>query len=306
MPFRLPTDSLAHGMTSRADPRAAGFTLVELAVVLVIIGLLAVLLLPTSATVLDNQNRAQTAQKLKNIDAALNNFVVVHKRLPCPADGTALNGIEAPVGGGTSCNANQGNGVVPWATLGLTAADAVDAWSDQITYRVGYGLTAAGALDMTSCDPAGSANSTTGAWGGGAANLGLCAATCTGTFSAANCTSPQNFLVGKGLNVSNGTSLVMDYSNYTGAAYVLTSHGRNNYGALTATGTYQSTAVRAVAGNLEAANIVTTTVTSGVPPTFNDATFSDTANVATYFDDLQSHPAVIAVINNAQLGPRSH
>ena len=46
---------------------------------------------------------------------------------------------------------------------------------------------------MTYCDPAGQAVEASG-WP--ASGGGLCATTCTGTFSAANCASPSNFLKG--------------------------------------------------------------------------------------------------------------
>ena len=73
----------------KRSARPLGFTITEMAVVLVIVGLLFVFLIPVSNTLLSNQRRSATLQTLQNIQAALNNFVIVNKRLPCPANGTA-------------------------------------------------------------------------------------------------------------------------------------------------------------------------------------------------------------------------
>jgi hypothetical protein len=144
-----------------------------------------------------------------------------------------------------------------------------------------------------------------------AAGGGLCATTCTGTFSAANCTSPTNFLALKGLDVTtDGTTKVMDHTNYTGAAYILISHGDDGYGAINSAGVYLATAVRGIGGTptLEGnnTNLATRTVTSSTWNQFVDAPFSDANNPAVYFDDIIIRPSLLSVINQAQLGPRSH
>ncbi len=149
----------------KRSARPLGFTITEMAVVLVIIGLLFVFLLPVSNTLLSNQRRSATLQTLQNIQAALNNFAIINKRLPCPADGSLAipSGLEGPLTANGDCANNQADGIVPWVPLGLAPAATLDAWYDQITYRVGYGLTRTGALDMTYCDPGGAA-AVTAAW----------------------------------------------------------------------------------------------------------------------------------------------
>lgn len=294
-----------------------GFSLVELGVVLAIVALLLILVLPTNSAMMVSQRRANTTAKLSHIEAALTNFVIVNKRLPCPANGTVVPptagaGSEGArdVNGDCSNPANQANGVVPWVALGLAFSDVVDSWDNQITYRVGFGLTRDGALDMTSCDPAGIAQVTGPTTFAPAINPGLCAATCTGTFAAANCTSPINFLVRKGLDVkSDATTTVMSYLNYTGAAYVLISHGENGYGALNNAGNYITNALRGTAGTtLEDPNRNQNSliVTSGAPPALMSATYSDASDATKYFDDIVVRPIVFSVISKAQLGPRSH
>ena len=101
----------------------------------------------------------------------------------------------------------------------------------------------------------------------------------------------------------------MSYLQGTGAAYVLISHGENAYGAINRNGTYLSTAARGIAGTtLEDPNrnLATLTVTSGAPPQFISATYTNADDAARYFDDIVVRPMVFSVISKAQLGPRSH
>ena len=114
-----------------------GFTLTELAIVLVIVGLLIGGMLVPLSTQRDLQNTNETKKQLAEIKEALLGFAVVNGRLPCPAaPGTA--GVEAPAGGG-SCS-NSWNGFLPAATLSIGPTDAqgyaIDAWNNRIRYAV--------------------------------------------------------------------------------------------------------------------------------------------------------------------------
>ncbi len=83
------------------------------------------------------RQQAVAKQTTEVIQRALWQFVARNYRLPCPADPTAGNGNEAPVGGGT-CTFPNGStyGVVPWHTLELQQSDALDPWGNQIGYAV--------------------------------------------------------------------------------------------------------------------------------------------------------------------------
>jgi prepilin-type N-terminal cleavage/methylation domain-containing protein len=118
-----------------------GFTLVEMAIVLMIVGLLlGGMLVPLSAQ-MDQRNVTETRKQLDEIQQALIGFAVINGRLPCPASSTS-NGVENPVGGG-NCS-NFYNGFVPAATLGLASVVdsqgntgfAVDSWGNRIHYAV--------------------------------------------------------------------------------------------------------------------------------------------------------------------------
>ncbi|MFZ6843872.1 type II secretion system protein [Undibacterium sp. RuTC16W] len=221
---------------------SSGFTLVEMAMVLLIIGLILGSVLSVSGSMRESQNRQLVRTQLDALDTALANFVAQNKRLPCPANGTlasnTLNaGIETLSAGpppaaaapkGTCGPANQINGVIPWVTLGLSESDATDPWNGRFTYRVypplamqaqSVGISPltpvtppAGLMDMTACDPAstvsGSPVPITGLCGGFNAATGCTqckpnTAPCN-TANLANCVSPTNYLANKGLDVWNG------------------------------------------------------------------------------------------------------
>lgn len=114
-----------------------GFTLVEMAIVLLIVTLLlGGLIIPLSAQV-DQRNTTETQRTLASIQEALIGFALSNGRLPCPASPTS-SGQESPIGGG-ACT-NPYDGFVPAATLGISPVDsqgyALDAWNNRIRYAV--------------------------------------------------------------------------------------------------------------------------------------------------------------------------
>lgn len=122
-----------------------GFNLVEMAIVLMIVGLLlGGMLVPLSAQI-DQRNVSDTQKTLSEIKEAIIGYAIVHGRLPCPASSTSY-GLESfslsPVVGNASngyCS-NFYNGFVPAAMLGITPVDsqgyAIDAWNNRIHYAV--------------------------------------------------------------------------------------------------------------------------------------------------------------------------
>lgn len=109
----------------RTAAPAAGFTLVELTVVLIIVGLLlGGLYLPMSAQQ-DARQVAAAERQLQEIRDALIGYAQINGRLPCPASSATGNGNEYCAGGD--------NGFVPWTELGVSP---VDPWGRMIRYRV--------------------------------------------------------------------------------------------------------------------------------------------------------------------------
>ena len=104
--------------------RAPGFTLVEMAVVLVILALMfGGLFVPLSAQI-DQRNYSETRQRMSEIKEALIGFAMINGRFPCPSTVTdpssAGFGIEA-----ASCSSSaMSEGYLPWKTLGVNDTDA--------------------------------------------------------------------------------------------------------------------------------------------------------------------------------------
>lgn len=125
--------------------KARGFSLVEMAIVLVVIGLLmGGLLLPLSVQ-MENADRDRGRSLLSNMSDALMGYAVTYGRLPCP-DVNGDGGEDPPNGVG-GCAASEGQ--VPASTLGVPG---VDAWGQSLRYRVTGGF--ADATDGTGCGTA--------------------------------------------------------------------------------------------------------------------------------------------------------
>ncbi len=129
----------------------AGFSLIEMAVVLVILGALLGGLLVSLSTTREIGQRNETEAQIEEILEALYGFAQANGRLPCPAT-AASNGTEAPVGGG---NCTQRYGFVPSATLGLSGSVNTDGlltdpWQSAYRYNVttanGNAFTTAGGM----------------------------------------------------------------------------------------------------------------------------------------------------------------
>lgn len=116
---------------------AAGFTLVELSIVLVIIALLAGGLLLSVGAQQEQAARSTTEKRIADTIDALIGYAAANGRLPCPA-APATTGVEAPLGGG-DCT-NDWNGFVPARTLSLGPTDIngylLDAWDNPIRYAI--------------------------------------------------------------------------------------------------------------------------------------------------------------------------
>lgn len=110
-----------------------GFTLVELAIVLIILALLSGGLMMTLSSQVDQRSYRETQQQLQDIRDALLGYAASHPALdgkpylPCPdTDG---DGIENRTG--NLCTAADGQ--LPWNTLGFGNQDA---WNNRFRYHV--------------------------------------------------------------------------------------------------------------------------------------------------------------------------
>ena len=140
--------------SSKPPRHKTGFTLVELAIVLVIVALLASGLLVGIAAQRNAAETIDAQRQLESIRETLTGFALTHGRLPCPAlpnlaSSDANAGVE---------NCAQPHGVLPWVTLGVPE---VDPWGRRFTYYAHGSFTAAvpgGALASFTLDTVGNAN----------------------------------------------------------------------------------------------------------------------------------------------------
>ena len=118
-------------------PRPAGFTLIEIAIVMVVIAVLLASIAIPLATQVEIRRTADTQRTLETIKDALLGYAASRSGtpfFPCPDNN--LDGQEdrvPPVTG--ACTANEG--WLPWQTLGLAQAGPLsDAWGNLFRYRV--------------------------------------------------------------------------------------------------------------------------------------------------------------------------
>jgi len=112
-----------------------GFTLVEVAVVLVIVGVLVGSFIGTFANRIEVTRRGDTKKELDEIKLALLGYAYTNGYLPCPdvsipPDGIEEIGVDRVTG---RCVAGNTPGTLPWVTLGVGSADA---WNIRYSYWV--------------------------------------------------------------------------------------------------------------------------------------------------------------------------
>jgi prepilin-type N-terminal cleavage/methylation domain-containing protein len=118
-----------------------GFSLVELTIVLVIVGLLTSGLLLGISAQRNAADNSDARRQLENIRETLIGYAMANGRLPCPATAGLPSGdANAGVAATPPCDNAAQHGVLPWATLGLPE---VDPWGNRYTYSASSAFTAA-------------------------------------------------------------------------------------------------------------------------------------------------------------------
>lgn len=196
----------------------AGFSLIETAMVLLVMGLVASALLTLGTRAGESAKVEMTEARMDSIEKTLGAFYFRNGRLPCPARGAVrigeesagnlVYGVEATGADCTALRITSGGvdfyvGSLPIVTLGLSDENLIDGWNRRITYVVdGRFITSAVQLSATPPAP-----------GTQPVNDGRLVVQGDGGTTLTNVTDANGVVVARG------------------AAFLLISHGTNGVGA---------------------------------------------------------------------------
>lgn len=283
-----------------------GGLLIAAALLIVVIAttVAATLLMDLTETKFKRSAESQLTQ-LESIKHAIASYVSIHKRLPCPADGTfnvatgLERGIELRDGSGDCRYApipaidQQQTGILPWRTLGIKEDEVLSRDLTYFSYRVfsgSMGFTRNDSADMTHCD---------------ITNAPLVdePLPASGLCNATHGNSVAQFLQGvisppKGLTVVGDAPLT-----FADVAYVILHHGMNGAGAFTPSGTRNP--LPAVGSVKEFGNTLGTDAA-----TYKATYYITTPNTAVdpsdvnYFDDRVAYVRIEELAKRAGLAAR--
>lgn len=145
-------------MSSSRDRNMGGFTLIEMAIVIVLMALMVGGIVVTIGAQQRQQSARDAGRDLAEIVQALIGYAASRTGaasfLPCPS--AADTGVEATRNGAGDCPQSEGR--LPWVTLGL---GDVDPWGSRYRYRVtpafsngttGFNLTSVGDIQVCSAE----------------------------------------------------------------------------------------------------------------------------------------------------------
>lgn len=205
-------------ITPFPTPLRHGFTLVEMAVVLVIIGLVMMTVFPTLSVMRISSQRAATQSNLHALLTATAAYAQAYGCLPCPTPASAVGNGFGHVRGDSSaipaaCGAcTTAEGIPPYMALGVAASVARDGWGHWFSMRIDPALAVNfGVVPPTA--PCTTADVT----------LGACTSAQVG-FS-------QKGLCKSGLATTNRIKVTPTSGAAQPAAVLFVSHGTDGYGA---------------------------------------------------------------------------
>lgn len=142
----LPALDIMRSMKQTQPLFSSGFTLVEMAVVVALAGMLLAMGIAIANSAMDNTRRSVTKDHESLVKDAMVAYFINNHRFPCPdtgdntGAGLVREGIENRVAGGVNpvvtTNCTSAFGTVPYRTLGLARDQALDAWGNFVSYRL--------------------------------------------------------------------------------------------------------------------------------------------------------------------------
>lgn len=139
---------------------SSGYTLIELAIVMIVIGVLFVPAIAIYSLYMKEQRFRETSSALSNAYGAVGTFRSLYGRYPCPADPTIAPGQPGygledctltPVVGNNAALANPNVliGALPYRQMNMAEADSIDGYGNRLTYAVTQALTDPGTFSVT-------------------------------------------------------------------------------------------------------------------------------------------------------------
>ncbi|MBD3755231.1 MAG: type II secretion system protein [Gammaproteobacteria bacterium] len=122
----------------KSTAKMAGFTLVELAVVTAILGIILIGVSTNIGSIHHVQKLKESEKSLNNIKQEILNFGRIHKYLPCPDsdnDGHE-NRTTVTIGSDAIEKCTVNSGTLPYLDLGFQKADVFDPWNNPLRYAV--------------------------------------------------------------------------------------------------------------------------------------------------------------------------
>lgn len=250
--------------------QSRGFTLVELAVAMIIVALLLASALWPLSTQMEMRAIAETQRTMEEIRESIIGFTLANGRLPCPAiPGTPTSQTDAttsepagvedtnpypiPTSSPYQFVCRRSFGVVPWTTLGTAERDA---WGRRFSYRVSPAFGDAPGTDATVTQTWATATTTSPTSPANQSSIAPCNLPTTPALPAPTLATFALCTLGD-IAVFNPTIAAKTPTAATanGVPAVIISHGRNGVGAYQSNGT----AVDGTTSTHEAANVSGTT-----------------------------------------------
>jgi len=115
-----------------------GFTLAEMAIVVLLGSIMLTMGVKMYSAIKDHSAYSDTRSRQESIKTALVGYLRNNGRMPCPDTNLPPDGTENRTGSSPNdtCLDNNGYGVVPYISLGLSRETVLDGWGNYFTYRV--------------------------------------------------------------------------------------------------------------------------------------------------------------------------